>query len=303
MKYKILILVNPKAGKAKITKDVPKIKDNLEKLNYDVGVVSTFENENATSIIKKYEKDYDILIVCGGDGTLNETIQGLCEIEKKVFIGYIPLGTTNDFGKSLKVSFDKLDISKQINEYEDKQVDLGVFNERIFIYSAAFGIFSKSSYKTSLKWKNRIGRFAYIISAIKEIFNYRTYKLKIKTKEKNIEDEFIYGSISNSQYVGGFNMFKNKKVELDDGKFEIILVKKPKNFINLLRLIYKVLTGNLDDKNIYYFQTAELSIDSEDDIEWSIDGENGGINNKVNIYNLNKFMNFIVPSIDEKLKS
>ena len=296
MKLKILLIVNPKAGNGKITKYIQKIKENFEKLKYDVQVRETTKQENARSIIKGYKDDYNILIVCGGDGTLNEAIQGICEINKKVFVGYIPTGTTNDFGKSLNVPFDKLDISKQINNYDNKEIDLGVFENRIFIYSATFGIFSKSSYQTSLKWKNRIGRVAYIFSAIKEVPNYKTYKIKVKTNEKNIEDEIVFGSISNSKYIGGFEILKNKNIKLDDGKFEIILVKKPKNFISLLKLIYMVLTGKLDDENIYYFQTDEINIESEDSIEWAIDGENGGSYNNVKICNLNKIIDFIVPA-------
>ena len=295
MKYKILMIVNPKAGKAKITKHITKIKENLENLNYIVEIKYTDKEKNANYIIKEYHEDYDILIISGGDGTLNEAISGLYEIGKKVFIGYIPNGTTNDFGKSLDVSFDILNISKKINEYNNSSVDIGLLNNKIFIYSATFGIFTKVSYKTSTKWKNRVGRLAYILSAIKEVFNYKVYKLKVQVDDQKIEDEFIFGDISNSKYIGGFNMFKKQNVKLNDGKFEILLVKKPKNIVELLNLIFKVLTGKKNDKNIYYLQSNNVHIECTENIDWALDGEYGGCGNVFDISVLDKYADFILP--------
>ena len=132
MKYKILLVENPKAGKSNTENYIREIEYNLKKLNYEIVIKYTTIENNATDIIKKYDDDYDTLIVCGGDGTLNEAIQGICEIDKKVFIGFIPMGTANDFAKSLNTSFDKLHLSKNINNYEAKKIDIGVFSKRIF---------------------------------------------------------------------------------------------------------------------------------------------------------------------------
>ena len=294
MNLKILLIVNPKAGKANI-RYIPKVKKNLEKLNYDVQLIYTTYQKNATHIINNYKDDYNILIICGGDGTLNEAIQGIYNLKKDIPIGYIPIGTTNDFCKSLNVSFDKENISTQIKKYKIKKVDLGIFNKKIFVYSVTFGIFSKTSYETSSKIKNKIGRLAYIFSGIKEIFNYKTYDLKVRTSEKNIKGEFIFGSISNSKYIGGFHIFRKKNIDLGDGIFEVLLVKKPKNFVKLLKLIVKILTGNLNDENIYYFETQEIYLESEDEIKWAIDGEYGGNSKKASIYNVKKFVNFLIP--------
>ncbi len=302
MKYKILIIVNLKSGRGQIEKYINTIDNNLKEFNFDVRIEYTSKNKNATYIIKNYQDEYDVLIICGGDGTLNETIQGLYEIDKKVFVGFIPSGTTNDFARSLKVSFDKLDISKNINKYDSKQVDIGIFNKRVFNYVVTFGIFSKTSYETSVKLKNKIGRLAYFINGIKEIFNYKTYRLKIYSDRNIIEDEFIFGSISNSEYIGGFNLFKKESIKLDDGKFEVILVKKPKNIFQTIRLVLKIMNGNLKDDNIYYFQTSELEIKSFDKIEWSLDGEYGGNERKVKICNQEKYIKYIIPQIKEKEK-
>lgn len=300
MKYKILVIVNPKAGKGKFKRYIPELKEKFEKKNYEIDIIYTTIDNNATMIIEKYEKDIDIVIVCGGDGTLNEVVQGIYKTNKKVFLGYIPSGTTNDFAKSINVSFDKMDIANKINEYDCRKVDIGIINEKNFIFAVTFGIFSSTSYKVTTKWKNRIGRLAYFLYGVTELFNYKTYKLKIKVNEEIIEDEFVFGSVSNSNYVGGFHMYKNDEILLDDGYFEILLVKKPKNFIELLKLSYKVMNGNLSDENIYSFKANNLCIESENDMEIAIDGEYGGNLNKICLSNINQYVDFITPKSIEK---
>ena len=194
----ILMIVNPKAGKAKPNKYVPKIIQNFNDKGYKIDVKYTEIKNNATKIIKNYNKDYKILIVYGGDGTLNEAIQGLYEIN--------------------------------IKEYKLQKVDTGLVQNNIFNYVVSFGMFSKTSYATSRKMKNKFGRLAYILNGIKEVFKYKTYDLKIEAEEKSLEGNFIYGSISNSKFIGGFNLFKNENIKLDDGDFEAIFVKTPRNF-------------------------------------------------------------------------
>lgn len=293
--YKILMIVNPKAGRAKPDKYVPKITQNFKNMNYEVDVKYTTIENNATNIVKIYNKDYDVLIVYGGDGTLNEAIQGLYDIQKKPYVGFIPFGTTNDFAKSLAVSLDKLNISKNINKYTLKKVDTGIISDNIFNYVVSFGMFSKTSYATSRKMKNKFGRIAYILNGIKEIFNYKIYDLKIESDDVSLEGEFIYGSISNSKYIGGFNLFKKQEVKLDDGEFEALFVRKPKNSIEKFNLIIKILSGNLDDKNISYFKTSKIKLSSSQPLELSIDGEYGGSRKEIEISNIKQNVEYILP--------
>lgn len=294
--YKILMIVNPKAGRAKPDKYVPKITQNFKNMDYDVDVKYTTIENNATNIVKNYNKEYDVLIVYGGDGTLNEAIQGLYEIQKKPYVGFIPLGTTNDFAKSLAVSLDKLNISKNIEKYILKKVDTGIISNNIFNYVVSFGMFSKTSYATSRKMKNKFGRIAYILNGIKEVFNYKIYDLKIESDDVSLEGEFIYGSISNSKYIGGFNLFKKQEVKLDDGEFEALFVRKPKNSIEKFNLIIKILSGNLEDKNISYFKTSKIKLISSQPLELSIDGEYGGSRKEIEISNIKQNVEYILPN-------
>ncbi len=298
MNTKILIVANPNSGKKKKNNYYNEIVNNLKKQNYDVDIKYTTKQYNATNIIKNYNSDYNILIVCGGDGTLNEVKQALYEMNKKISIGFIPFGTTNDYARSMNISFDKLDLSKNINNYKVVEIDLGLFNNRVFNYSANFGLFSKTSYGVSYKLKNKIGRLAYILSGIKEIFNYKTYKMKFYYNDKEISDDFIYGSITNSRSIGGFKIYRKTDIKLNDGKFEVLLIKKTKNVFHTLFIFFKVLFGNLKDKHIYFFKTDNLLIESFSDCDWSIDGEYGGNSSKINIINLNKESKYIIPKIN-----
>lgn len=299
MSYNILMIVNPKAGKAKISRCTPEIIRNLQKRNYHVVTRYTSKEKNAKDIVKDYYEKYDILLVCGGDGTLNEAIQGLYERKKEVFIGFIPVGTTNDFAKSLNISFDKFHLSKYINKYELKNIDMGRFNSHIYNYAAAFGIFSQTSYNTSTEIKNRFGRFAYIISGIKEIFTYKTYRAKITTEEYNIEDEFIYGSVTNSKNVGGFKIFSREDIKMDDGVFEVLLVKKPKNILTAIKLMFKIFLGYLHDKDIMCFKSSSINFEFEQGLMWALDGEKTDRLREVSIINLKEYNKFIVPPEEE----
>lgn len=289
------MVVNPKAGRAKIKKYVDNIREKLEKSKFKIDLKHTTIENSATDIIKKYKKDYDILIVCGGDGTLNQAVQALHDLDKNVQIGYIPAGTTNDFARSIGVSLNKLDTSNNLDKYTTEKVDLGKFNDRVFNYVVSAGVFSKTSYSTSVNAKNKFGRLAYVLAGVKDVFVCKPYRLIVKSKDKSIEDDFIYCSISNSKYVGGFNIFKNEHVEMDDGELEAIFIKKPKNFASMFKVMFKVLNGNFKDDDVRYFKTKELEIECDKDTEWSIDGEYSGKVKKIKITNIRKRVEYIIP--------
>ena len=220
---------------------------------------------------------------------------GLSKTNQEAKVAFIPMGTTNDFARSLNVSFDELAVSKNLKNYKVKEIDMGLIDDMPFNYVVSVGLFSKASYKTSRKWKNRIGKTAYYLNGVKELFNYKLFKLKLIANDTVIEDNFLYGSISNSKYMGGFPIFRKLDVKLDDGEFEVLLVRKPKNFFSTILVILKILTGNLNNNYITLFKTSNLLVESEEEIDICIDGEYGGKRKRFEIKNFQKKTNYLVP--------
>lgn len=288
MKEKVLLIVNPVAGKGNIKKDIKIIEENLVKSDCEVETVYTTIEKNADRIVQEKIKDHTIIIAVGGDGTLNEVVNGVTKSQKNIKIGFIPLGTTNDFARTLKVPTNKYTLSQNINNTKEKECDTGLFNGKYFNYVSAFGIFAETSCSTDRNKKNKFGRLAYLNKGTKDFIEKdETYHLKITTDNQIIEDDFEYGSISNSKYIGGFQLFKDEEVDVDDGKFEVLLIKKTKNKAALLGT-YAKLTMQIRDENVLYFKTSKLEIDTTEKIKWSLDGEAEESNGPIKIQNINK---------------
>ena len=257
----------------------------------------TKKEYNAKKIVEDNIEGKDLILVCGGDGTLNEVVTAFMEKEiKDVTVAYIPLGTTNDLAKSLEMPIKDISITKRLLQSKAKVIDIGEFNnKKFFCYVAAFGIMTDVSYMTSQKLKNKYGRFAYYMKAIKEIVKIPTYKVKIKYDDEELEGEFIYGGISNSASIAGFEWFDRNEISLEDGKFECIFIRKPKN----LSGYFKILTAYREkdyswNRDIVYFKANKIQIETEEEVAWTLDGEFAGRLNNVNIQNCNKALELAV---------
>jgi len=288
MEEKILLIVNPVAGKGNIKKDVKIMKNNFEESGCKVEIEYTTIEKNAEKIVEEKIEDNTIVVAVGGDGTLNEVVNGVTKLDKNIRIGFIPLGTTNDFARTLKVPTDKFKLSQNITNTKNKECDTGMFNGKCFNYVSAFGVFAQTSCSTDRKQKNKFGRLAYLNKGTKDFIELNeSYHLKITTDDRQIEGEFEYGSISNSKYIGGFQLFKENEVDVDDGKFEVLLIKKTKNKAALLGT-YAKLIMQIRDENVIYFKTSKLKIDTTEKMHWSLDGEPEESNGPVHIENINK---------------
>lgn len=295
MKKEILLIVNPCAGKGKVSKYIPEICDNLEKQGYELEVIYTSENNNGEQIIENYIRYIDSVIVCGGDGTLNEVINGIINCNKKINVTFIPFGTTNDFAKTVKIPRKRYSVSRKLSKFKRMNIDIGKFESRYFYYVAAFGACTSVSYKTSQKEKNKYGKWAYYKNGIKDLKRIKTYKTSIVTDNEIIKDEFIYGSITNSISIGSFKWFKRNNFSVNDGFFEVLLIKKPKNFLGYLKIIISIMSKKYDQKNIYYLKTKHIQVDFEDGVDWTIDGEFGGNKKHVVIENNKRRIGLLVP--------
>ena len=231
----------------------------------------------------------------GGDGTLDEVVSGMMESERKCPIGYIPAGSTNDFADSLKLPKDMVAAAKRITEFNEFPCDIGCFNDDYFVYVAAFGLFTDVSYETSQDLKNALGHMAYLLEGAKKLTNIKSYHMTVRVDDElEVSGEYIYGMVTNSTSVGGFKNITGKDVKLDDGMFELTLVKMPKNLVELQAIIGAMLTQTADDK--YFFQTRghEIELISEEPVPWALDGEYGGEHTDVFVRDAEKALTLLV---------
>ena len=302
MSIKVLTIINPTSGKGNIANYANEIKHNLEKQNMEVNMQLTKKGFNAKKIILDNIEGQDLILICGGDGTFNEAISAIMETGVQISIAYIPLGTTNDLARSLNMPIKDISITKKLLESKAKVLDIGKFNEdRYFTYIAAFGVMTDVSYKTSQKAKNKYGKIAYYLKAIKELIKIPTYKVKIKFDEEELEGEFIYGGISNSMSIAGFKWFNEEDIDLSDGKFEAIFIRKPKKLSGYFRLINDFRHKDyMVNRDFVYFKASNIQIQTDKNVAWTIDGEYAGDMNFVEIKNINKAIELAICESVEK---
>lgn len=285
---KLLFVFNPFSGKALIKNYLFEIVDTMVKAGYDVTIYPTQSANDARKKVENEAAQYDLVVCSGGDGTLDETVAGLMSCGKRIPLGYIPAGSTNDFATSLGIPKTMPDAAYAAVHGEPFSCDVGWFNGNNFIYVAAFGLFTQVSYKTSQEWKNVLGHAAYILEGIKSLHEIPAFLMQVEFNNCCIQDEFIYGMITNSTSVGGFKGMTGKDVELDDGIFEVTLIKKPCNPKELNEIVAS-LVNLVDDTNmIYSFKTRNVKFTAKREIPWTLDGEFGGDHLEVEIKNLQK---------------
>lgn len=295
---KALFIVNPHAGKGLIKNHLLGIVDILVKADYEVTVYTTQGAQDAIRKVRERDRDYELVVCSGGDGTLDEVVTGMKQSGFSTTIGYIPAGSTNDFANSLEIPSNMKAAAKVITEGKEFLCDIGTFNEDVFVYIAAFGLFTEVSYGTPQELKNMLGHMAYILEGVKQIQNIQSYHLKFiynrDGEEIVIEDEFIFGMITNSHSVGGMKNITGPDVDLNDGLFEVTLIKRPNNMIELNKILAALVSENYDTDLMYTFKTAELKMESEQEISWTLDGEFGGNHKELILQNCKKAMRIMV---------
>lgn len=288
MKKRMLFVYNPKAGKAQIRSRLADILDIFAAGGYEITICPTQKRGNATEIVENRNASYDLVVCSGGDGTLDEVVTGLMRSGRTTPIGYLPAGSTNDFGGSLCLPKNMVHAAQMVMDGEDFSCDIGVFNQDYFVYIAAFGLFTEVSYETDQAMKNVLGHMAYLLEGVKRLPALRSYPMRVTYEDKVIEDDFIFGMVTNSTSVGGFKRITGKNVKLDDGVFEVTLIKKPRNPIELNNIIISLLDRDIDSHLMYCFRTACVTFESPNEVAWTRDGENGGTHKSVRIENLCK---------------
>jgi len=284
-----LFVYNPRAGKGTIGKNLHEIVDIFAKAKYPVTVYPTQAKGDACKAVEERDAGlYDLIVCSGGDGTLREVVNGLIKSGVTTPVGYIPTGSTNDFARSLGLPDNYEDALDIITTGTPFLCDAGNFNGENFVYIAAFGLFTEVSYATNQQWKNIFGHVAYILEGVKSLASIPSYEVQIECDEGVMRGNYIYGMVTNSLSVGGFKNITGKDVSFDDGKFEVILIRRPGNFSELNDIIISLLRQSFDAVCIYSFKTSYLKIESREELNWTVDGEFGGTCTKVDIKNVQK---------------
>ena len=270
---KMLFIMNPFSGQKKAGKHLADILLLFNQAGYEVLTCMTTAPGSAVEIVGKYGKNADIIVCCGGDGTLNETITGMLRNGVEAPIGYIPAGTTNDFASSLKISANPLQAAQDIIEGEPIAYDVGKFGDRFFSYVASFGAFTKSSYTTPQNIKNALGHTAYVLSSISELSQLRKEHIRMEIDGDVVEDDFLFGAISNSTSVGGVLTLDPSRVDMGDGLFEILMVRSPRNLTEIAECIQAVQTQKYNCAMITFRSAKHIRIFANPQMLWTLDGE------------------------------
>ena len=293
---RLLFIYNPHAGKELLKPKLSDIIDIFVKAGYEVVAYPTQSYRDAYRKVSEYDSDeYDLVVCSGGDGTIDEVVTGMMQRDKRDPIGYIPTGTTNDFANSLHIPKGLLRAADNAVNGTLFPCDVGKFNDDIFVYIAAFGLFTDVSYQTKQEMKNVLGHLAYVLEGTKRLFNVPSYRIKVTHDGEPLEDEFIFGMVTNSRSVGGFRNMIGKQVVFDDGLFEVTLIKTPKNPLALQEIVASLLIEQVDTKHMYSFKTGRITSESLEEIPWTLDGEFGGAHAEVTVENLNRQLRIMVP--------
>ena len=300
MEKRLMLIINPRSGKSKKKKVFSAIEETIRDEGWTVETYFTEYRGHATELAER-AGGYDRIVCVGGDGTLNEVINGLMTLEKRPEIGYIPAGSTNDFaagiglprsiGKSARLAgsdgISAIDVGALINDKEEK---------RYFSYVASFGMFTRVSYATDQRFKNMFGHMAYIfegIMSVTDLNNYKPFRLRIETADSIIEQEYIFGAVTNSSSLGGLVKLDKNNVHVNDGLFELILIRKPKNFMALTETVGQLVNHKYRPDRIVFSHTESVRLTSASPLDWTLDGEYAGSTCKAEINVIMSALDFV----------
>lgn len=296
MNKKLLLIVNPCSGRAKMRTELLKVVEILSADDYAVTVYPTKARGDATEYVSALKKnEYEKIVVCGGDGTLNEVITGLMQSGLHFTLGYIPSGTLNEWSSGLGIARSIPKAAADITTGRKIRLDIGKFGDKYFSYTASFGAFTDASYSAPQDVKNVLGQAAYFFEGIKSLGNIKPVHLRLKTDEYETEGDFLFGAISNSMSVGGIVKFDESVVKLNDGRFEILLIRNPDNILKLQPIIDGIIKRDFDKEGIEFFTADSITVTGGEGLSWTLDGEYAEGTDEILISNLHNAIELVVP--------
>ena len=270
---KMLFIMNPFAGQKKANRYLPEILLLFTRAGYEITTFMTTGTGSAAKMAEKRSREADLVVCCGGDGTLNETVTGMLRAGATAPIGYIPAGSTNDFASSLKLSSNVMQAARDILEGQPVAYDVGRFGDRYFSYVASFGAFTKSSYTVPQNIKNALGHTAYLLGGISELSQIKNEHIRMEIDGQVVEDDYLFGAICNSTSIGGILTLDPKQVDMGDGLFEILLVRAARNLAEITECIQAVQSQKYNCAMITFRSAKSVKIYADPTMLWTLDGE------------------------------
>ena len=293
MTRRMMLIINPYSGRGLSRIALGTIVSCLCDADYSVTVYFSHEKTPEELAYERGNK-YDLVVCVGGDGTLSGVITGLLNSNATTPVGYIPAGTANDVATSLAISKNPSLAAKKIIKGAPRPIDIGKFHDRYFTYIAAFGAFTSVSYSTPQNTKRSIGHLAYVLEGIADVPNIKPKYTIVEYDDKRLEGEFVFGAVTNSTSVAGLIKLNPKRVDLADGEFEIILVKQPIVPADFIDLLSSVAAKTYDGDNVKMLHASKARFIFDDEVAWTIDGEDGGKHKKVEIKNYHKAIEIVM---------
>lgn len=292
---KALIILNPCAGTKQANRFFVKIIDLFSQNDYMPIVFTTAARGDGTTIAREYAKEVDLVVCIGGDGTFNEVIEGVITSGVDVPLGYIPAGSTNDFATSLHLPKGIMKAAENIINGEPRSLDAGSFNGRYFSYVASFGAFTRASYEAPQSVKNALGHLAYILEGIKDLPTIKPEKLRIQTEQGVYGGNYLFGAISNSTSVGGILTLDPSVVDMNDGYFEVLLVKSPDNLLELNQVLTALTLQDFNSPMLSFFSTKSVVITADPEMPWTLDGEYEQGHEEIKVENIHNAIKIMMP--------
>ena len=277
---KLLYIYNPAAGRKSAKINLSDVLEVFARQGYEITVHPTQERGDAATAAREQGPNYERVVCCGGDGTLNETVRGVLELPRELrpVLGYIPAGTTNDFSRTLELPKALPELAETAGEGMPRSIDVGLAEGNPFTYVAAFGLFTDVSYSTPQASKNLLGHFAYVLEGMGKLSNIPSYHMKVVSDEGHrVEGDFIYGMVGNTVSVGGLVNLPRDKVLLDDGRFEVILIRRPENGKDWQSILTALTNLELVEEGaVTGFSAGDVTFACDCPVAWTVDGEFGG---------------------------
>lgn len=297
MKHRTFLLVNPRSGRGTIRNRLLNVIEVLSAADHQVTVYPTKARADATAVVAALSDEYDTIVCCGGDGTLNEVVTGMMHNPNTYELGYIPAGTLNEWSSGLKISRNAEKAAMDIVKRHMMPLDIGRFGEKYFVYTASFGAFTEASYAAPQEVKNILGQAAYFIQGIKSVGNIKPIPMRLVIDGKEYKDNFLFGTISNSMSVGGVVHFDETTVKLNDGLFEIFLIHNPSNLLEFNDILDGIVKKDLSRKCLDFIHASSVEIYTNSPINWTLDGEMASADGHITVQNLHSAVSFLVPEV------